>query len=66
MKKITGYVSVRPLGSYDFEFYVDDNTTDEEIQRMIDDELELSQGYEVEEGYIKKQTVTYRKKYDWE
>lgn len=42
MKKITGYVSVRPLGSYDFEFYVDDNTTDEEIQRMIDDELELS------------------------
>lgn len=66
MKKITGYVSVRPLGSYDFEFYVDDNTTDEEIQRMIDDELELSQGYEVEEGYIKEQTVTYRKKYDWE
>lgn len=66
MKKITGYVSVRPLGSYDFEFYVDDNTTDEEIQRMIDDTLELSQGYEVEEGYIKEQTVTYRKKYDWE
>lgn len=66
MKKITGYVSVRPLGSYDFEFYVDDNTTDEEIQRMIDDELELSQGYEVEEGYIKEQTITYRKKYDWE
>lgn len=66
MKKITGYVSVRPLGSYDFEFYVDDNTTDEEIQRMIDDELEFSQGYEVEEGYIKEQTVTYRKKYDLE
>lgn len=43
------------MGSYDFEFYVDDNTTDEEIQRMIDDELELSQGYEVEEGYIKEQ-----------
>ena len=31
MKKVSGYVSVRALGCYDFEFYVDDDATDEEI-----------------------------------
>ena len=28
MKKVSGYISVRPLGCYDFEFYVDDNATE--------------------------------------
>lgn len=35
MKKVSGYVSVRPLGCYDFEFFVDDNTTDEEIEKRL-------------------------------
>ena len=36
MKKVSGYVSARPLGCYDFEFFVDDNTTDEEIKQNVD------------------------------
>lgn len=51
MKKVSGYVSVRALGCYDFEFFVDDNATDEEIQRQVDDVMEISSHYEVEEGY---------------
>lgn len=29
MKKVSGYISVRALGCYDYEFYVDDDATDE-------------------------------------
>ena len=32
MKKVSGYISVRALGTYDYEFYVDDDATDEEIE----------------------------------
>lgn len=60
MKKVSGYISVRPLGCYDFEFYVDDNTTDEEIQRQIDEMTELSQSYIVEEGYEEYTETRYR------
>ena len=62
MKKVSGYVSVRALGCYDFEFYVDDNTSDEEIEKMVEDKMELSHDYEVEEGYEEVHEVTYRKK----
>ena len=31
MKKVSGYISVRALGTYDYEFYVDDDVTKEEI-----------------------------------
>ena len=27
MKKVSGYISVRALGTYDYEFYVDDDVT---------------------------------------
>lgn len=64
MKKISGYVSIRPLGCYDFEFYVSDDTTDEEIEQKIDDICELDLHYKIEGGYIAEQTTTYRKKYD--
>lgn len=63
MKKVTGYISVRALGCYDFEFYVDDNTTDKEIKQMVDDKIEMSMHYDVEEGYEEYTEISYRKKY---
>ena len=62
MKKVSGYCSVRPLGCYDFEFYVEDNATEEEIKNEIDKRLEYSFHYEVEEGYEATTEVVYRKK----
>lgn len=54
MKKVSGYISVRPLGSYDFEFFVEDSTTEEEIKRMVDNEIELYMDYKIEEGYKRR------------
>lgn len=62
MKKVSGYVSVRALGHYDFEFYVDDNTTDNEIEEMVNEKMQLSHYYSVEEGYEEYTEVSYRKK----
>ena len=42
MKKVSGWISVRALGCYDFEFYVDDDATDTEIEKMVDDTIEMS------------------------
>lgn len=66
MKRITGYISARPLGSYDFEFFVEDSVTDQEIKDKIDGMLELSMDYKVEGGYIAEQQTVYRKKNSWE
>ena len=54
MKKVSGYISVRPLGSYDFEFFVEDSTTEEEIKRMVDNEIELYMDYKIEEDYKRR------------
>lgn len=62
VKKISGYVSVRALGCYDFEFYVDDETSDEEIGRMVDAKMQISHDYSVEEGYEEYTETRYRKK----
>lgn len=66
MKRVKGYVSTRPLGSYDFEFFVEDSMTDQEIKNKVEDMLELSMHYDVEEGYVAEQRTVYRKKYSWE
>lgn len=47
-EKVSGYISVRALGCYDFEFYVDDHATDEEIQQKVDEYMQLSHCYNVE------------------
>lgn len=36
MKKVTGCIDVRALGHYDWEFYADDDATDEEIKEQVD------------------------------
>lgn len=63
MKKVSGYVSVRALGCYDFEFYVDDNATEEEIAAEVEKTMQISHNYSVEEGYEEYTEVCYRKKY---
>lgn len=62
MKKVSGYISVRALGTYNYEFYVDDDTTDEEIKKEVERYEQLSHNYEVEEGYESYAEVKYRKK----
>lgn len=62
MKKVSGYIDVRALGCYDFEFYVDDDTTDEEIKKKVDKVCEYSIDYDVEAGYEEYTEVRYRKK----
>ena len=66
MKKVSGYIDVRALGCYGFEFYVDDNATKEEIQKKVDEVCDYCINYDVEEGYEEYTEVRYRKKQnDW-
>lgn len=66
MKRVKGYISTRPLGCYDFEFFVEDDATDEEIKATVEDMVELSMDYSVEGGYVAEQQTVYRKKQSWE
>lgn len=54
MKKVNGCIDVRALGCYNFEFYVDDDTTDEEIKKKVDDVCDYYITYDVEPGYKKE------------
>ena len=65
MKKVSGFIDVRALGHYDFEFYVNDNATDEEIKKKVDDVCDYYISYDVEEGYEEYTKVCYRKKGRW-
>lgn len=66
MKKVSGHIYVRALGQYDFEFYVEDNATKEEIKKQVEDVANYYIDYDVEDGYIAETQTVYRKKYDWE
>ena len=61
MKKVTGYVSVRALGTYDFEFFVEDDATDEEVAREVENTMQISYDYSVEPGYKKRTVEEYYK-----
>lgn len=62
MKKVSGYISVRALGNYEYEFFVEDDTTDEEIAQIVKEYEQLSHGYNVEEGYEAYTETRYRKR----
>ncbi|MFR3159562.1 MAG: hypothetical protein ACLTOK_15030 [Anaerobutyricum soehngenii] len=62
MKKVSGYISVRALGCYDYEFFVDDNATDEEIKQKVAECEQMSHDYSVEEGYESYTETRYRKR----
>ena len=64
MKRVTGCIDVRALGHYDFEFYVDDDATEEEIKRKVDGVCDYYISYNVEDGYEEYTEIRYRKKSD--
>lgn len=66
MKKVSGYIYVRALGQYDFEFYVEDNATKEEIKEQVEAVANYYIHYDVEDGYIAETQTVYRKKNYWE
>ena len=61
MKRVKGWISVRPIGCWDFDFFVGDNMSEREIEDMIMDEAEYSFHYDIEPGYEKYTEVKYRK-----
>jgi len=64
MKRVKGCIDVRALGHYDFEFYVEDDATEEEIKRKVDEVCDYYISYDVEDGYEEYTEVRYRKKSD--
>ena len=66
MKKVSGCIDVRALGHYDFEFYVDDDATNEEIKKKVEDACDYYINYDVEEGYEEYTEIRHRKKNSWE
>ena len=67
MKKVTGCIDVRVLGRYDFEFFVPDDATDEEIAEKVNDTCDYYISYDVENGYKEiTETITrYEKEGDF-
>ena len=66
MKKVSGYIYVRALGQYDFEFYVEDDATNEEIKEKVENVAQYTINYDVEEGYVAETQIVYRRKERWE
>lgn len=63
MKKVTGEIYSRPIGSFRFEYYVPDNMTSEGIEEFIMNETGSGMYFDVEEGYeeVKHEVIEYRK-----
>lgn len=61
MKKVSGCIDVRALGTYNFEFFVDDDATEEEIRKKVEDECDYYIDYDVEPGYKAVQKTVYVK-----
>ena len=61
MKRVSGYVSARPIGSFDFEFFVPEDMSDKEIEDMIKDRYELYLSFHTEDGYEEATKKVYRK-----
>lgn len=62
MKRVHGCIDVRALGRYEWEFYVDDDATDDEIKSKVDDVCDYYIGWDVEDGYEAVQETVYRKR----
>ena len=59
-KKVSGYIYV-PFThwNYEFEFYVDDGTSKEEIKKKVDEMAKIEYAFFVEDGYV--EVGTYEK-----
>ena len=51
MKKVSGYIYARPLGEFNFEFFVSEDMTDKQIEEVIKDRYECYIHFETEDGY---------------
>ena len=51
MKKATGYINCRPLGSFDFELMVPDDMNDDDIEELIKEKNECYIHFDVDPGY---------------
>ena len=61
MKKVTGCIDVRALGRYEFEFFVEDDVTEEEIKQKVEGICDYYISWDVEAGYEAFQETVYRK-----
>ena len=62
MKKITGVLKVKGLEDYNFEFYVDDNMTEKQIEMEVYQRAGFSLDWTEEDGYEPYTVTMYRKK----
>lgn len=62
IKKVKGYIYVRALGEYNWEFYVPDDATDDEIKEKVEEICNYDIDYTVEDGYEEYTETRYRKK----
>lgn len=64
MKKITGVLKAKGFDSCNFEFYVDDNMTEKQIEMEVYQRAGFSLDWTEEDGYETYTVTMYRKKKD--
>lgn len=64
MKKVTGVIYSKPIGSFQFEYYVPDDLTRNEIKEFIMEKTGTGMCFDVEEGYeeVRHEVIEYVKK----